>query len=385
VSRVGIVVPGFSASETDWCIPALLSLVRRLAESDSVRVFALRYPHRTSSYPVFGSQVHSLGGAAVRGLKKLPLLRRAIAAIVREHRREPFDVLHAFWIDEPGYVATSAARALSLPSVATLLGGELVSLPEIGYGGKRSRLNRILAQRALRNASLVTAGSRSLAALADGAGRRPEVVPIGVDLERFCSGDPVPALLGGGTRLLHVASLVPVKDQRTLLGAFARVSRAIGDAVLNVVGDGPLRGELSNLCRELGIERRVVFHGAVAHHDLPRYYRSCDLAVLSSLHEGQEWVTQEAAACGKTTVGTRVGVVPDLEPATIAVPAGDASALASGVLEALSDRRRLRARGLLARKKAVERYSLSGTVAALRSIYAELGRNGRMQEREMAS
>jgi glycosyltransferase involved in cell wall biosynthesis len=372
VSRVGIVVPGFSASETDWCIPALLSLVRLLSESDSVRVFALRYPHRRSSYRVFGAEVHPLGGAAARGLEKLPLLRRAIASIVREHRREPFDVLHAFWIDEPGYVAVTAARSLSIPSVATLLGGELVSLPEIGYGGRRSRLNRLLARRTIRSASLVTAGSRSLEALLDGSASRHDVLPIGVDLERFSPGEGIPSLLGGGTRLLHVASLVPVKDQRTLLRAFARVSRSIDDAVLNVVGEGPLRGELSSLCRELGIERRVVFHGSVPHGDLPRYYRSCDLAVLSSLHEGQEWVTQEAAACARTTVGTRVGVVPDLEPATIAVPAGDPQALASGILEALSDRRRLRARGILARKKVVERYSLSGTVAALRSIYVAL-------------
>jgi glycosyltransferase involved in cell wall biosynthesis len=379
VSRVGIVVPGFSASETDWCIPALLSLVRFLSGSDSVRVFALRYPHRRSSYPVFGSEVHPLGGAQARGLKKLPLLRRAITAIAREHRREPFDVLHAFWIDEPGYVAVTAARTLSIPSVVTVLGGELVSLPEIGYGGMRSRLNRLLAHRAIRGASLVTAGSRSSAALLDRAASRHEILPIGVDLERFRPGDAVPTLLGSGTKLLHVASLVPVKDQRTLLRAFARVSRAIDDAVLNVVGDGPLRDELSNLTRELGIERRVVFHGSVPHHDLPRYYRSCDLAVLSSLHEGQEWVTQEAAACARTTVGTRVGVVPDLEPATIAVPAGDPAALASGILEALSDRRRLRARGILARKKAVERYSLSGTVAALRSMYAALSGNERAQ------
>lgn len=378
MSRVGIVVPGFSASETDWCIPALLSLVRLLSESDSVRVFALRYPPRRSSYPIFRSEVHPLGGAAARGFGKIPLLRRAIGAIVREHRREPFDVLHAFWIDEPGYVAVSAARALGIPSVATLLGGELVSLPEIGYGGKRSRLNRLLARRALRSASLVTVGSRSLASLLDARGPRPEMIPIGVDLERFRPGDAVPSLLRGGTKLLHVASLVPVKDQRTLLRAFARVSRVTDDAVLSVVGDGPLRGELWNFCRELGIERRVVFHGSLPHHELPRYYRSCDLAVLSSLHEGQEWVTQEAAACARTTVGTRVGVVPDLEPATIAVPASDPSALASGILEALSDRRRLRARGILARKKVVERFSLSGTVAALRSVYAALNGNRRL-------
>jgi glycosyltransferase involved in cell wall biosynthesis len=167
-----------------------------------------------------------------------------------------------------------------------------------------------------------------------------------------------------------------VKDQRTLLAAFARVSAAVPDAALNVVGTGPLENELKTLSRALGTEGRVVFHGAVPHHRLPSYYRSADLAVMSSLHEGQHWVTLEAAACGRTTVGTRVGVVADLAPATIAVPSRNPEALASGILEALSDRTRLRARGLLARARVVAQYSLSGTLAALTSIYAAPGADG---------
>lgn len=366
--NIGIVVPGFSASESDWCIPALLSLVRELARAHRVRVYALRYPRRAASYAVFGSKVRSFGGAAVRGLARLPLLAQAISTIRREHRRDPFDVLHAFWADEPGFVAVSAARSLGVSSVVTLLGGELVSLPEIGYGGRRSRLNRYLAARALSRASRVTAGSKHLASLA-GRHASAEILPIGVDLDRFHPGEAVPSLLSGGTKLLHVASLVPVKDQRTLLHAFAKLSQSVPDAALNIVGSGPLDGELRRLSREVGIESKVLFHGAMPHHDLPRYYRSADLCVMSSLHEGQEWVTQEAAACGRTTVGTRVGVVADLEPATIVVPAGDPSALARGLLEALSDRALLAARGRKAREIILERYSLSGTLGALTSIY----------------
>jgi len=366
--NVGIVVPGFSACESDWCIPTLLTLVRRLAEAHHVRVFALRYPYRAARYPIFAAEVHAFGGADTRGLGKIPLLWKAVAAIRREHRREPFDVLHAFWADEPGYVAVRAARGLGIASVVTLLGGELVSLPAIGYGGRRSRLNRVLATRALAGASRVTAGSTYLVSLASRLASA-ELLPIGVDLDRFSPGQEVPSLLEGGTKLLHVASLVPVKDHRTLIRAFAAVSRDVSDAVLHLVGAGPLEKKLRQLSQELGLQRRVVFHGAVPHHELPRYYRSADLTLSSSLHEGQGWATQEAAGCARTTVGTRVGVVPDLEPATLAVPPGNPEALARAVSEALSDRTRLRARGELARKKALERYSLSGTLTALTALY----------------
>jgi glycosyltransferase involved in cell wall biosynthesis len=368
--KIGIVVPGFSASESDWCIPALLSLVRDLGKSHDVRVFALRYPHRRGTYSIFSSKVEAFGGAGVRGLARLPLLHRAIASIRREHQLEPFDALHAFWADEPGFVAVRAARSLGISSVVTLLGGELSSFPEIEYGGLRSRLNRFLAARALSGASRVTAGSAYMASLARPRAE-PELLPIGVDLERFSPGEESPSLLAGGTRLLHVASLVPVKDQKTLLQAFARVSRAVPDAALNIVGSGPLENELRALAGTLGIEGKVVFHGSVAHDALPYYYRSADLAVMSSLHEGLHWVTLEAAACGRTTVGTRVGVVEDLVPATTAVSCRDPEALAEGIVDALSDRERLRARGLLARAEVVRRYSLSGTLAALTSLYSQ--------------
>jgi glycosyltransferase involved in cell wall biosynthesis len=370
--RIGIVVPGFSANESDWCIPALTSLVRRLAEEHRVRVFALRYPPREGCYPVFSSEVRAFGGADVKGLARIPFLLRVVAAIREEHRREPFDVLHGIWADEPGYVAVRAARGLGVPSVVTLFGGELVAIREIAYGGLRSRLNRFLVARALRGASQVTAGSRRVAEMVRERRREPRLLPIGVDLNRFTPGEGIEALLpgpAGGAKLLHVASLVGVKDQRTLLRAFARVHRAVPDASLHLVGKGPLEASLRARARELGVGGRTFFHGAVAHDALASYYRSADLLVMSSLHESQELVTQEAAACGRTTVGTRVGVVADLVPATTAVAPSNPDALAEGILDALLDRARLRERERMGRRKVVESYSLERTVADFISLY----------------
>ena len=77
--NIGVVLPGFSASEEDWCIPALASLIRRLGERHRVRVVSLRYPYERKRYSVFGAEVHALGGARVRGLRKFPLLARALS------------------------------------------------------------------------------------------------------------------------------------------------------------------------------------------------------------------------------------------------------------------------------------------------------------------
>ena len=55
--KIGLVVPGFSADEQDWCIPALLDYVRVLAQQAEVHVFTLRWPERGGTYSVYGATV----------------------------------------------------------------------------------------------------------------------------------------------------------------------------------------------------------------------------------------------------------------------------------------------------------------------------------------
>ncbi len=159
-----------------------------------------------------------------------------------------------------------------------------------------------------------------------------------------------------------------------LLRAFARTRTELPEAFLHIVGDGPLSTRLRSLAASLDIDSRVRFHGRLPHAALPRYYRSADLLIMSSRHEGQGWVTQEAAACGCPAVGTRVGVLPDLEPASVAVPVGDEEALARALVATGRDRTRLHNMGEAARQRIQEDYSLDVTVSKLSALYLELAR-----------
>src|SRR5258708_2234765 len=104
--NIGTVIPGFSDGEQDWCIPVYLNLVKTLALTDNVRVFAMRYPSRRDRYHVFNAQVIALGGhSSTAGIGRLALMARTVATIVREQRARPFDVLHAIWADETGVAA----------------------------------------------------------------------------------------------------------------------------------------------------------------------------------------------------------------------------------------------------------------------------------------
>jgi glycosyltransferase involved in cell wall biosynthesis len=388
--RIGLVVPGFSAEPSDWCIPALRHLARSLATVDDVRVVAIRYPYRASRYTIEGAETIALGGAVRHGAATFELWRNALRVLRTEHRRRPFDVLHAFWATESGLLAALAGRLLRVPTLVSVAGGELVALRDIDYGDQRLAWERLKVGASLRLAGGVSAGSRQLART---AARHVlpghacvHVAPLGVDLDLFhppyearaCASRPLdvgatlaptqpPRLvrMPHAPRLLHVGTLTPVKDQATLLSAFARVRQGCTTATLEVVGDGPLRLRLERLADDLGLGPSVSFRGDVDHADLPSVYRAADICVVSSRHEAQCMVAVEAAACGVPVAGTRVGVLPELTRAVS--PVGDVEALTAAITSSLHD-----TAAMMAVSEVRAAFGLSACTERFRELYMAL-------------
>lgn len=366
--NIGILLPGFSASDDDWALPVQANLARTLAQTDDVRVLALRYPHHRQPYTAFGARVYPLGAAQVRGWRRLRLWTDALRTLRRLHREQPFDALHGMWADETGLITAWAGRWLRVPTVVSILGGELVGLRDIGYGLQLSAFSRWVVGQALA-ADRVIVPSDYVRRLIVQAGydvpeQRLRNGVLGVDTALFAPDDTP----GDPYRLINVASLLPVKDQATLLRALARL-----DGVkLDIVGDGPERAGLESLAAELGIADRVNFLGAVAHTDMPAYYRRAALKVLCSRHEILAMATLEAAACGLPVVSTAVGTLPDFPSIGVTVPVGDDAALAAAIQELLDNPAQRAALGQSARATVVERFSLERTTAELRALYREL-------------
>ncbi len=385
--RLALITPGFaSPGEANFAIPALIDTVRLLASRHDVHVFTLRYPHRRDSYQLDGATVHAFGWGTRGGLNRLRLVQAAVAAIRREHRRQPFDLLHGLWADEPGFVATAASRLFGQPAVVSILGGELVGFPDISYGGQLSRSNRLLTNQALRRASAVTVGSSTLRQIA--AARVPDarlrILPLGVNTTVFTPANAAAAetpYADGNTphaprptpyfNLLHVAALSPVKDQATLLDALAIVANAHPEVHLHIAGIGPLQAALEAQAAALGIASQVTFHGEVAHERLPVFYRAADLFVLSSRYESQSLVALEAAACGCPVVGTAVGVLPELLDAAQVVPVGDAGALAAAIDGLIRDPSRRNRAARASRDRVLDRFALAQTMTDLELLYQD--------------
>jgi glycosyltransferase involved in cell wall biosynthesis len=140
----------------------------------------------------------------------------------------------------------------------------------------------------------------------------------------------------GGRRILAVGSLKPDKNHRLLLKAFALVHEE-EPAALMILGEGPLRSELEQLTRTLGIADRVVMPGFFL--DPWAVYASADLFVLSSDHEGYPLVLLEALHSALPVVSTDSGSGPSeiLGGGRYGklTPVGDARALAHAMRSAL--------------------------------------------------
>jgi glycosyltransferase involved in cell wall biosynthesis len=326
--KIALILPGgVERSGTHRVIPALLWLIERLARRHTVHIIALAQYDKPCTYPLLSATVHNVGctGRMGRITKVLRLLREL----------GPFDVFHAFWATPCGLLASVAGRMLHTPSVVSLWGGEHTALPAIGYGTQLHMRSRAQTALALKLASCVNAPSRHRMALAARHGVAAEEVTIGVPPDYF---EDVHPALGPPWQLLHVASLNRVKDQTMLLHAMRRIADAEPRAHLDIVGEDTLNGHLQQLAATLHLNDHVTFHGFKTAEGTRAFFRQAHAFLLTSQSEAGPLVVLEAAAYGVPTVGTRVGHVADLAPsAAIAVPVGDADALASATLDLLND------------------------------------------------
>jgi L-malate glycosyltransferase len=244
------------------------------------------------------------------------------------------DVVHAhvFGAGLPAAVVAAVSRA---PVVIT----EHSSIVALGHLSPRQR---VVARRAFKYADVVCPVSDDLGRrLAELAGRTPVVsVPntVDADLFRLRPASPRPSSSRvSEIKLLTVGNLVKIKGHRHLIQALAQLRTSNIQARLDVVGDGPLLGELQTQTRELGVEEHVKFHGVLSREHVAAMMGAADIFVLPSLWETQGCALIEAMACGCPSVATDVGGVPEVldSRAGVLVAPGSSEALARGIVEVL--------------------------------------------------
>ena len=256
----------------------------------------------------------------------------------------------------------------------------LSALHSTGYPVYVERMNRMLAP--ITDGFIGCAKSHSEFLVNGEKCPRSKVFTVwnGVDVERFrprdrgvmranlgiASDSPVAGI---------VAALRPEKQHVMLIEAMARVVAEVPKALLVIVGDGIEREAIEAKVSELGLAQNVRLLGT--RHDVPEILAALDLKVLSSKMEANPASTLEAAACGLPVVVPHVGSLPDTvvdgETGLLCQP-NDPAALANGMLQIFSDRRRAEEMGQAGRELVCRRFSVEAMVGGYERLIDEVYR-----------
>lgn len=267
---------------------------------------------------------------------------------LKDHRQSKFDLLFAFWGFPAGFIATVLSKIVDIPSAVYVLGSDVAGITSINFGVLHRPILRRFVLWTYKNVSLLFAISEFQKLNLETYGiTRVTVIPWGVDLNsyEFRTKNHEKKL-----HFIHVGHLTPVKDQGTLLKAFALISKKY-PAELRVYGEDFMAGTLQRKCSELGIENEVQFLGMIPYNEMPEQYAWADVMLHTSLTEGQSMALTEAAASGVLLAGSRVGLLHDLgDDGGLPVNIGDFEGLAARVMNTLNDKENWNKRILYARR-----------------------------------
>jgi glycosyltransferase involved in cell wall biosynthesis len=353
-----------------------------------------------------GSLEPECRAAGVRLLRVPELVREisprndlvALRRLVTLLRKERPHIVHTH-TSKAGILGRIAARQARVPVVIHTPHGHVFH----SYEGRVKTQIFIRAEQAcapLTHRLVALTGSELREHLEVGVGKhgRWTTVHSGVDFGPFEAArglrETVRAELGlreAAFVLGTVGRLVPVKGQHYLVEAFARLGAAHPGLHLLMVGDGPLRDDLTAQARALGLTvrpcpeggqppapppgDRPVIHMLGLRHDVPRLLAALDLFVLPSLNEGMGRVLVEAMALELPCVASDVSGIPDVvDDGTtgLLVPPQDSGALARALATLLHDPDRAREMGRAGRRKAVPEFSVERMVEKLADLYTEL-------------
>ena len=94
----------------------------------------------------------------------------------------------------------------------------------------------------------------------------------------------------------HVGRFMQQKNHVFLIDVFNEFQKTRNDAVLLLIGDGPLKEELFNKVNELNVQDKVIFGGV--HKDVEKYYSAMDSFLFPSIYEGLGMTLVEAQVNG---------------------------------------------------------------------------------------
>jgi colanic acid/amylovoran biosynthesis glycosyltransferase len=310
--------------------------------------------------------------------RKFPVGR----AFFRKLRATHPSIVHAhFAVD--AVQALPLAGELDLPLVVSLHGFDVTSSDralETSFAGRHFVQNR---NRLFREATAFICVSRFIRDAARKAGfpeSKLHVHYTGIDCERFRPAN----VQRHPKQILFVGRLVEKKGCEFLLRAMALLQQRDPEAQVEIIGDGPLRGQLEALASTLSL--RVCFRGVQTPvevlRSLSRARVLCNPSVTAASGdmEGFGMVFAEAQAVGTPVVSFTHAAIPEVVDhgsTGLLCPEANVAALAHSLERLLLDDRLWSLMSLRARQRAVELFDIAKQTESLEALYDDCVANHR--------
>jgi len=224
------------------------------------------------------------------------------------HNEKSFDLIHLHFPDPMSHIASMVLPS-NIPRVITWHS-------DIVRQKKLLRLYKALQSRAISDAKAIIAPTVSHFLSSNQVPRdypetKKEIIPFGIDLERFSLTPQISMgaknikenLAKGRFLVFALGRHVEYKGFNVLLDAIA-----LSQAHLILGGEGPLTEQLKARARLLGIKNRVTFTGRLSDKEAVLNYHACDVFCLPSITQNEAFgfVQLEAMACKKPVICTEL-------------------------------------------------------------------------------
>jgi|TARA_B100001964_G_scaffold244163_1_gene324540 glycosyltransferase involved in cell wall biosynthesis len=281
---------------------------KRLAKKHDVHVYTMRWYDYPKEEEVFGVKIHRLNvpkGLYTKGRRSIgDALRFAFSLFPIILKRHKFDIIEA---NQFPFLHLFPAKIIAMRETAPLI----ITWHEV-WGKYWDRymenaLYRTIGKTIEQISSylpnkIVAVSTKTKDNLIKKLGVNPmkiDIIPNGINL-RYINTIKSKKIKN---RVLYAGRLLPHKNLDVLINAMPKVLEVFPDATLNIVGEGPSKGELEDMANSLGINNKVKFLGQIDYKEVIKQIKSASIFVQPSTREGFGISIVEAMACKTPVIG----------------------------------------------------------------------------------
>ncbi|MCO6495077.1 MAG: N-acetyl-alpha-D-glucosaminyl L-malate synthase BshA [Bacteroidetes bacterium] len=287
--------------------------------------------------------------------------------------RQNLDILHAHYAIPHASAAIMAKmilkeKGIDIPLVTTLHGTDITLVG-------RNPTYKPVVEYSINNSEAVTAVSESLKSDTKSIFNIKNEIDVIYNFvhvdesEKLKDDDFRISIAPNGERILvHSSNFRKVKRIEDVLKVFNEVNKQLPSKLV-IIGDGPERDAIEDLCQKLQLCNSIIFLGR--QEAVYEILANCDLFLLTSETESFGLAALEAMACGTPVVSTNAGGIPEVNKdgySGFLLPVGDVKGMADKALYILSSDERLKQFSNNALKHAKE-FSIDKAIDGYCKIY----------------